>query len=297
MSAPLNLQLDNPDLEVIDKYETVKAFQVLKQYLESEELSVDEAASQLYQMMPDYKTQIGAAEDDLGVVIMDIAEQIPYYHTLQLKLVELMKQLARSHRFNKICGDKKKLARYTALEALDAEMGDRCFLDWENDLEASRIINSCAFSARLAGAGTISRPMTPIIRSFRAALETHLSVIRGLDSLSVFVSVSSVWMLAGAGYYAYVNIVLNPPPVDALLQQAYQPHELYDGPIFGIQRWNFWQRALAERAQDGRLSEEARVLARKAADYMEALARDIQCCSSVSASSVKEVEIRVVFNL
>lgn len=127
MSAPLNLQLDNPDLEIIDKYETVKAFQVLKQYLESEELSVEEAASQLYQMMPDYKTQIGAAEDDLGVVIMDIAEQIPYYHALQIKLVELMKQLARSDRFNKICGDKKKLARYTALEALDAEMGDRCF--------------------------------------------------------------------------------------------------------------------------------------------------------------------------
>lgn len=118
--------------------------------------------------------------------------------------------------------------------------------------------------------------MTPIIRSFRAALETPLHSIRGLDSLSVFVRVASVWILAGAGYYAYVNIVLNPPPVDALLQQAYQPHELYDGPIFGIQRWNFWQRAMAERAQDGRLSEEARMLARKAADYMEALARDIQ---------------------
>ncbi len=127
MSAPLNLQLENPDLEVIDKYETVKAFQVLKQYLESEELSVKEAASQLYQMMPDFKTQIGAAEDDLGIVIMDIAEQIPYYHTLQLKLVDLMKELAEGDRFNKISGDKEKFARYTAMDAFDTELCDRCF--------------------------------------------------------------------------------------------------------------------------------------------------------------------------
>lgn len=127
MSLSLTLQHESADLAVIDKYETVKAFQVLKQYLESEELSVEEAASQLYQMMPDYKIQIGAAEDDLGVVIMDIAEQIPYYNALQLKFVDLMKELATGDRFNKICGDKEKFAGYTALEALDAEMGDRCF--------------------------------------------------------------------------------------------------------------------------------------------------------------------------
>lgn len=127
MSAPLKLQRESPDLEVFDKYETVKAFQVLKQYLETEELSLWEAASQLYQMIPDYKTQIGAEEDDLGSVVIDIAEQIPYSHKMQIKLVDLMKELARGDRFNKISGDKENFAGYRAMEELDRELHDRCF--------------------------------------------------------------------------------------------------------------------------------------------------------------------------
>lgn len=134
MSTPLNLQLDNPDLEVIDKYGTVKAFQVLKRYLETEELSLREAASQLYQMMPDYKTQIGAAEVDLGSAIIDIAEQIPYSHKMQIKLVDLMKKLARSDRFNKISGDKEEFAGYEAMGKLDEELGDRCFCAFKSFL-------------------------------------------------------------------------------------------------------------------------------------------------------------------
>jgi hypothetical protein len=137
-------------------------------------------------------------------------------------------------------------------------------------------MNTCAFSARLAGAGIISRPLTLIIWTFRAALESPPNKARDSDVTSVFTIICSVWILAGAGYYAYQNIVLNPPPVDAYEQQIFQPHELYDGPIFGIQRWNFWQRTLVERGEDERITEEARMLARKAADYMKALARDIQ---------------------
>lgn len=62
---------------------------------------------------------------------------------------------------------------------------------------------------------------------------------------------------------------------EAEYYQVFETYELYDGPVFGLERWDFWQRRFAEisTSEAYPVNDEARRLAADAADYMAALAR------------------------
>jgi hypothetical protein len=92
------------------------------------------------------------------------------------------------------------------------------------------------------------------------------------------VRVLAVWILCG-GFRFFQDLVLYHGAEDESLKGAYQGGELYKGPVFGRQRWNFSQRELAAKAED-LVDEECRELGWKAADYMAALARMSHSSSS-----------------
>lgn len=95
------------------------------------------------------------------------------------------------------------------------------------------------------------------------------------EDLSIQIKMAAVWILHG-GHLFYNNIVIDPEPTTARSSQAYQAYELYSGPIFGLERWGFWQARLSELSNHSDISEEACDLGSRAADLMASLARTIR---------------------
>lgn len=90
---------------------------------------------------------------------------------------------------------------------------------------------------------------------------------------STLVMGSAVWIRYG-GSFLFQTMVLDLEP-EAEYYQVFETYELYDGPVFGLERWDFWQRRFAEisTSEAYPVNDEARRLAADAADYMAALAR------------------------
>lgn len=92
---------------------------------------------------------------------------------------------------------------------------------------------------------------------------------------STSIQIVSVWVIY-AGYFLYNKMVIDPLPVNEDNQRMFQAVRLYRGPIFGLERWNFWQEQLFRLSQDPSITAEARYLGLRAADLMAALARNIR---------------------
>ncbi len=91
---------------------------------------------------------------------------------------------------------------------------------------------------------------------------------------STCMKILSVWILYG-GHFFFTKMVIDPMPVNEDNQRRFKTRGRYQGPIFGLERWNFWQEQLLRSSQDPSVTAEARDLGLRAADLMAALARNI----------------------
>lgn len=93
---------------------------------------------------------------------------------------------------------------------------------------------------------------------------------------STLVMGSALWIRYGASFL-FQTMVLDPEP-EAQYNQMLETYELYDGPVFGLERSNFWQRRFGEISisEPYVVNDEARQLAADASDYMAALARTVR---------------------
>lgn len=137
----------------------------------------------------------------------------------------------------------------------------------------SRFVNLCAFHARLSTAG-LDCSMRFMILSMRTTLE-HYTEGYSLAHRSIFVMLAAVWILHG-GQLFFHHIVVYPPPTTEGNWRSYIPGDLYNGSIFGLERWAFWQARLAELSDNSDISEEARDLGSRAAYLMAGLARTVE---------------------
>ncbi|KAL4919007.1 hypothetical protein BDW62DRAFT_200157 [Aspergillus aurantiobrunneus] len=165
--TPLQLDLEQDDdddpHEALGKYTRWKAYQVLKGYLEDDGcLSLNDAALQLYKMMPDRKPKPSDELQDLCIELAHVAKQILYSHPGPDKLVNLVRRLDLSDSF---------------IPVRETEKDDREF------------ININAFQARLASAGLVS-VRAHAVCYLRNTLEGREGY--GVNSLSVSTAVSSV---------------------------------------------------------------------------------------------------------
>ncbi len=96
-----------------------------------------------------------------------------------------------------------------------------------------------------------------------------------LAKRSILVLLAAVWILHG-GQLFFHHIVVYPPPITEKNWRPYRPGDPYNGSIFGLERWSFWQARLAELSDNSGISEEARDLGTRSADLMEAFARTVQ---------------------
>lgn len=110
--------------------------------------------------------------------------------------------------------------------------------------------------------------------TMRDVLEQPI-VADSAEDINIQIKLAAVWILHG-GQRFYNNIVTDPEPITADTNRAYQPYELYSGPVLGLERWSFWQARLSELSNHSDISEEACDLGIRAADLMASLARTIR---------------------
>ena len=89
------LNLTKPDhptgAHIVDR-----SFEVLRKYLEPwTAMTMEQAGYEILQFLPEDVTPSGPAYT-FGGVCIEVAEQIPYYHSSHVKLVELLGYLAES---------------------------------------------------------------------------------------------------------------------------------------------------------------------------------------------------------
>ncbi|KAL4779625.1 hypothetical protein BJX76DRAFT_361605 [Aspergillus varians] len=175
-----------------------------------EGLSMEDAGKFLCQMIPNGDSGYGNA---LGEIILDIAEQTPYNHPSQAKLVRLIQWLMDTDRFF----DDGRSA-YT--------------LGWP--LERLRFYLGQEIGEPQEG---LDKP----------------------EKISTAITSASLWFLC-AGQWLFSELVLYPSYPDV-------KHPL------GIEQWLYWKQTLNAKAQGGQIDDEARELALKAVDFMNALER------------------------
>ncbi|PYI00215.1 hypothetical protein BO78DRAFT_439585 [Aspergillus sclerotiicarbonarius CBS 121057] len=271
----LRLSIDETDLSLktsVDRYSDWKAFLVLRRCLEPDgDLSVDQATALIHEMLP------AKTDKDCSVVptlfcylCVDVADKIPYSHPVQHKFVDLIKNLKVSDRINQnlyceLGGGKVS----KSVLSLYISIREHYPYDFEpGTAEEQQYLNISAFIARLAAAG-VARSMGWAVWKMADNLEDEPSD----DTYSACVSDAAVWILC-AGQWLFIQI-FQASEEDEDAPQLWRTGSRYNGPIFGMERWNFWQTAFAAAAESKVANAECRMLATKAKDFMPAIAQAI----------------------
>ncbi|KAL4792193.1 hypothetical protein BDV19DRAFT_392366 [Aspergillus venezuelensis] len=268
--APLNLHLDtgkNYSRNGYGDYSTVKAFEILKEYLESNG-SKHRAYSQLSSMFPkDRPTNLAArievddAQEMLGCLILEVAEQIPFSHPAQMALAKLFALLRDSPRFRMLI-DGYQFHQYCALKCTYMKLR-----------RPDSALNAVAFQARLTALGAVDN-RSYMIFSIAQTLEQD-QPNRPDSVLGVELARCAVWILC-SGLQAYHTVVLYPPDLTPRLERVWGCGAMYNGPIFGLDRWSFWRSRLLAYVDDLRISQEHREMCLDAALMMDAFKRSVK---------------------
>lgn len=134
----------------------------------------------------------------------------------------------------------------------------------------SEVVNMSAFMARASASHTAAGEIYAVW-FLRETLETQLRK-DNLESYDCLVSASALWILC-AGQFLFEEIVTCPRPIQPG-DQKLLGGPLYTGPWLGMERWKWWQKALAVIAAEEQAGEECLKLVNKAVDFMDAILRD-----------------------
>ncbi|KAL3478860.1 hypothetical protein BJX99DRAFT_256067 [Aspergillus californicus] len=253
--------------KLMGHYSEWKQFCVLQQSLEpgAGDLSVEDAARQLYAMLPTRAVNRNQ-EYAFSINVLDIAEQIPYSHSAQDKFVGIITRLAKTDKLSYLVKD-GDYASYFSMRALRQEIYEHSEPIEGEPVQYSNLVG---FLARLATAR-----VWPGLFHIVVQLRDFLEEPYGMGDSNAIIC-TSIWMLF-AGHYIFREVVCDPAPLDEETERLFRRGKQYDGPIFGIERWRYWQTTLAAQIEAGGvdINEEAQNLGRKAVDIMAATDRNM----------------------
>ncbi|RDW64540.1 DUF3632 domain-containing protein [Aspergillus mulundensis] len=274
------LHLQQPDESPSEEdYDNLMSntWQVFKEYLENDDkLTLHKAALRLYNVIPDDERGSWAETHVMGV-LHEVAEQIPYWHPGQKKLVRLVERLVDSGCLSERFRVEGTMPQTESLGEFREEARRRTdnslVMDPRNWAKVKGLVNTCAFLGRLSAAGVLNCSDF-MIWCMKDALERP---DMPPERWNLYLSTSAVWILTG-GHLFFHEVVLDRVPCNDRDQPAFKADGLYKGAIFGLDRWRFWQSRLAQLANDRTLNvtQEGSGLARKAAAYMAALADNVE---------------------
>ncbi|KZF26977.1 hypothetical protein L228DRAFT_265324 [Xylona heveae TC161] len=271
--SSLNLRLDDDGLCDEGDFSYRKAFNILRKYLEPDsEVSIDKTAIQITDMLPSSGgKEYGKGDSSFAYLVIEIAEQIPYHHLSQVKLVWLVQRLVLSAKLNAIVS-REGYSLNGSLSTLHGALYEyqHMVLDDDTDFQdqVSKCINMQAFIARLVECHFIDNPLWGIW-TLRQALESEWI---GDEADSCFFSGAAMWILL-AGQTLFVQTVQAPKEIEPDFKNSYNGGPLYTGPALGLERWRFWQKAFDAVSDREGITDECKKLAGKAAELMATLER------------------------
>ncbi|QGA17132.1 hypothetical protein EYB26_004802 [Talaromyces marneffei] len=275
MSLKFSIDETDPFLKKVEgRYSDWKAFNILCQFLLQDDLSVRQAVSLLHNILPTKKEEnLGGQPGMLVCVLLDIARQIPYSHPAQIQLVRLVGELRKSDRltFHAIDYD-QGYSFYTSMP--DLGMTLREWSPWTMGFdEVAHGVNMAAFAARLSASGIING-ISFAIWDMRDNLEEDDE--SDLEHYSEYISCAAMWILCSGQWFFTEMVYVQRSPADlAEVGPSWRTGSLYKGPILGLERWKFWQKAFIAAAESVHANEECKTLSLKSANIMQALAENV----------------------
>jgi len=248
-----------------------KALPILQLCLDNK-LSVNDAAKKLIAMLPEpAQHQQRSAETDLfGSFLCDMAGQIPYHHSAQTRLAQLIQRLAQSTKFQGL-GDEEGYQFCYTMDNFKMHLRESYspyFVDDPDDPLSDQYIyhtNFSGFLARLTQCGFLSYSALAFW-TLREALEKKY---QDQDVFNCLVSSAAVWILL-AGQAIYTQVVETPISKEHR-SALWSLGEMYHGPETGKERWRFWKERFGDTAGKKEANEKCRELAKKAAGLMAAI--------------------------
>ncbi|KAL4949222.1 hypothetical protein BDW69DRAFT_188536 [Aspergillus filifer] len=265
---------DNPH-RAVGRYTRFKAFSILLSCLRSPDKHQRDSVVALYNLLPplseleadkDGDLKPPTQEVQLGNLILDLAEQIPYAHPAQMKLAHVVQQFPITYRCTRLV----EMEEYNEYRGMD-KFRQTCGSWFSPSFEAQHQLNAVAFQARLSTLGIIDNIFNEIW-AMRLILEVPSSKIQAAN-FSTRVAITALWVLDSVDFCT--------EPLAEYIGGCFAPKELYDDAVIGIERWRFRMGRLKDVCENGSgdpdrvLTQEARGLGLGAVKLMEALAEII----------------------
>ena len=296
-STPLNLVLEGDEPWVINQ----RIFYILNTYLQpNARLSPVNAAQEIDKLFPLNRPREEDKENEdpaiflfeMWDVVVSLAEQIPWNHPGQNRLVELIQALRDLPEPKTVeLKNWDDQVVYSDLPLLGPVMTERnhgmrfifsyiLFCVWSfigiviafnleypsGDPEALRIrkYNFVAFSARLTQSGVADRSLHFSIVDFQSALEVEPDYRSKVyhkqgPQMDLYVPFPVIWLLlCGDVIFSHCR---NPGPPSTLIQVKDRKRNWKGASGFSIERWNFWKKRFGEIKGHDQASKKTKELA------------------------------------
>ncbi|KAI9802791.1 MAG: hypothetical protein M1833_001390 [Piccolia ochrophora] len=264
--SSLDLKQDDPIPDGVSD----KAFYLLRAFLQLDTASTLESTSQSILALLPEKDPNSTDVWCFGETCIEVAEQIPYHHPAQLKLVGLLEYLGESTKLGQTYTSKGAItSRYNRYQRLGESLKEAFTSpDPENPIE---YVNFHAFAANIYERRILGTDATWAIWAQR---EAHEGLKNEQGSVrDAYVLAAAQWII----YYgqSFFKEVIRPREVSSTDLQYWKPGPLYAGKAdLSLDRWHFWRdgfRAAASQEVDEKgLRLECKNVAAKAAALMDA---------------------------
>ncbi|KAJ5105411.1 hypothetical protein NUU61_002758 [Penicillium alfredii] len=238
------------------EYSDTRLFAILDDFLQSNnnntETSHDSAVRSILRLVPDGVPLLQEVSN-VGQVILEIAEQIPYYHPAHVKLARVLEEPSISPKFMSGPGLN---GLYQRSQRFDREREIR----FEG--------NFSAFLAHVSSAHIGRHDPSDALMTMQNALETPLDGETLADRKLEIITAAQYILWDGQGLFKHA---LCPYPNDG--RGDWKPGLLCIGEHgLTLERWRFWKKKFERiTAGDSGVDEECREVSRKAVVLMDAI--------------------------
>ncbi|KAK2760866.1 hypothetical protein FQN54_002106 [Arachnomyces sp. PD_36] len=248
-------------------YADYKVFLILKDFLQPDtNLPLHYVVDTIAGLFP-RNAALSTEVWSFGVVCLELAQQIPYQHPSQQKLVRLLEHLAKSEKVivNLYYGQSNN-GFYHPFERLAEYMGQ--YLRTPSIESSTEFINLHAFIANLHESHIFRSDPTYAIWAMHDAFEIKNEPGLTRDTC---ILIAAQWILwNGQSLFTHLKF---PGDVSPYQRKLWAPGDLYDGePLLDLDRWRFWRDGFKNVAEETgtECSDECKSLARKAVYMMDA---------------------------
>ncbi|OJZ85461.1 hypothetical protein ASPFODRAFT_62105 [Aspergillus luchuensis CBS 106.47] len=256
-------------------YSRLEAFRIIQECLAPEyTVTIEQTAQALHKLLPppDDPTYPGGA-DLFGDLILELSQQVEYDNPAQDRYVQVIQRLQDSDRVKKYIPQPEGVGgygRYEIMPQLMSNLGQYSAQRMDRNGNRNYFVNVRAFIARLCRVGAL-QGQAWLVNEMKDAFEETLP-----EQFHVVSIMGAAVIIEFAGGWLYEEVVRAPKLDEINDNPLWANGYYYNGPRYGIARWNHWQRLFRWAEQTMPLDRESKRLIFYAEWYMHGMSRSLQ---------------------